>query len=171
MPGSESYICWYTFKPGELLIIQEVTFINLSNAKFKYICKRLSDNIKQEVYEPDLKFAISPANVATVPNNASPDCAPKLKVVDGLSIKNIDVNIYKRIVTVVFKSGHVEQVHCAEGDAFDVRIGVAIALASARFGSKSKFHKFVDKAQKFVGKEPKTEPKKVTKSKSKKSSK
>lgn len=188
--GKNSKQCWFAFSKGTLLFVNKVSSIDFENETlFRYECEEVAKDkdVTQTICEEDLEFVCSTATASIVSNsvmsreayrtltasrcNSMSNPVPQLKVVDGLSIKNIDVNIYKRIVTVVFENGHVEQVHCAEGDAFDVRIGVAIAIASAKFGSKSKFHKFVDKVQKFVGKEPKAEPKKGAKSKSKKKSK
>lgn len=59
------------------------------------------------------------------------------------AISSVTVNETKRIVTVVFKDGDVQIVHCNEEDNFDVEIGIALAIAHRFCGSIGKFHKEV----------------------------
>lgn len=77
------------------------------------------------------------------------------------AIRKVYSNSKEKIVAVVFEDGSREVVKCTKEDNFDVRVGVALALAQRVFGSKTQFHKFVNKMTTEVG--TKEEPKKVTK--------
>ena len=52
------------------------------------------------------------------------------------------------LTVAVFSDGSKLFIRCDEKDEFDKRIAVALALAYDRFGSKRKFHEFVDKVAK-----------------------
>ena len=59
-------------------------------------------------------------------------------------IKSVTVNKKKKKVTVVFGKNDYQIATCVDGDTFDPSIGVALAMAYKAFGSKTKFHKFVN---------------------------
>lgn len=65
--------------------------------------------------------------------------------------KSITVNEKKRIVTVVFADGDVRMSKCSKSDHFDVSVGVALCVAQHLFGSKTNFHKKIEKVAKYVG--------------------
>nr|DAW66829.1 MAG TPA: hypothetical protein [Caudoviricetes sp.] len=65
--------------------------------------------------------------------------------------KSITVNEKKRIVTVVFADGDVRMSKCNKSDQFDVAVGVALCVAQHLFGSKTNFHKKIEKVAKYVG--------------------
>lgn len=73
--------------------------------------------------------------------------------------KSITVNEKKHIVTVVFNDGDVRMSKCSKSDHFDVSVGVALCVAQHLFGSKTNYHKKIEKAAKYVG-EKKSERKK-----------
>ena len=76
-------------------------------------------------------------------------------------IRNILVNEEKRLVTVVFSDdGSHEIIKCAKEDHFDVKVGVALAIAQHIYGSKTSFHKDVDKKTKFLEKKKESKGKK-----------
>ena len=59
-------------------------------------------------------------------------------------IKSATINEDKKKVTLVFDKNDYTISSCTENDEFDPAIGVALALAYKCFGSKTKFHKWVN---------------------------
>ena len=60
------------------------------------------------------------------------------------NIKSTTINEDKKKVTLVFDKNDYSIATCTENDEFDPAVGVALALAYKCFGSKTKFHKWVD---------------------------
>ena len=58
--------------------------------------------------------------------------------------KSVTVNKAKKKITVVYGKGDYQIATCTEHDTFDPAIGMALAMAYKAFGSKTKFHKFVN---------------------------
>lgn len=87
-----------------------------------------------------------------------------------MNIKAISIKEEKKMVTVVFDDGTMQQVVCTENDTFDPMIGAALCMVYQAFGSKSKFKKVFKSKAKFVPvkQKPKKEAKKKTTKKSKK---
>ena len=59
------------------------------------------------------------------------------------SIKSVNFNVKKNIVTIVFKDGTVSHSKCAEEDRFDPIVGFSVALTNAVFGGATPAHKFI----------------------------
>ena len=59
------------------------------------------------------------------------------------SIKSVNFNVTKNIVTIVFKDGTVSHSKCAEEDRFDPIVGFSVALTNAVFGGATPAHKFI----------------------------
>ena len=59
-------------------------------------------------------------------------------------IKSTTINEDKKKVTIVFDKNNYTIATCTENDEFDPAIGVALALAYKCFGSKTKFHNWVN---------------------------
>ena len=59
-------------------------------------------------------------------------------------IKSTTINEDKKKVTLVFDKNDYTIATCTENDEFDPAIGVALAFAYKYFGSKTKFHKWVN---------------------------
>lgn len=82
------------------------------------------------------------------------DCAGALQKAIGKygnGFKSITVNEKKRIVTVVFNDGDVRMSKCSKSDHFDVSVGAALCVAQHLFGSKTNYHKKIEKVAKYVG--------------------
>lgn len=60
-------------------------------------------------------------------------------------IKTIYVDEIKKTVVVKFRDGTIQKSKCAEGDEFDVEVGVAICIAMKQFRSKTEFRNLVAK--------------------------
>ncbi len=75
-------------------------------------------------------------------------------------MRSILINEEKRVVTVVFHNGDVRIVKCAPGDDFDPEIGVCLAIARHKLGSKSQVRKVIGRKAKVISKkgEPESEP-------------
>lgn len=58
-------------------------------------------------------------------------------------ISNLDYNSEKGIVMVAFKDGTKVIKRTVGGDAFDLNVGVALAVVERFFGTKTQFHKKV----------------------------
>lgn len=69
----------------------------------------------------------------------------------GNGFKSITVNEKKRIVTVVFADGDVRMSKCSKSDHFDASVGVALCVMQHLFGSKTNYHKKIEKVAKYVG--------------------
>lgn len=67
-------------------------------------------------------------------------------------MRSILINEEKRIVTVVFHNGDVRIVKCAPGDDFDPEIGVCLAIARHKLGSKTQIRKIVGCKAKVISK-------------------
>lgn len=94
-----------------------------------------------------------------------------------MQIKNIMLNKDKKVTTLVIKedlkdidildyilkgkdlpkTNKAIQVKCADEDAYDPYIGVALALAEAHFGSKRQFRMWVDKRCQIINSKEKKE--------------
>jgi len=81
-----------------------------------------------------------------------------------MNIKAISIKEEKKMVTVVFDDGTMQQVVCTENDTFDPMVGAALCMVYQAFGSKSKFKKVFKSKAKFVPvkQKPKKEVKKKT---------
>jgi len=69
---------------------------------------------------------------------------PQCKWYDVPDIKSVQVNIEKKVVTVIFADDTVVVQKCNEEDDFDVYVGVALAIAKRTFG-KSQLVKKITK--------------------------
>ena len=70
------------------------------------------------------------------------DCLPK-----ALQIRSIaysDVNGKEKVI-VIFQDGTKVIKHLLEGDHFDLNIGVALAFMEKLYGTKSQYHKMIQK--------------------------
>ena len=67
-----------------------------------------------------------------------------------VSIKSILANKQKRVLTVVFGDGTTELVHWSKEDAFDARVGTALAISRHIYGSNNAFRKVVDERLKTI---------------------
>lgn len=72
-------------------------------------------------------------------------------------MRSILINEEKRVVTVVFHNGDVRIVKCAPEDDFDPEIGVCLAIARHKLGSKSQIRKIVGCKAKVISKKEGTE--------------
>ncbi len=66
------------------------------------------------------------------------------------SIKSILVNNKIKRITVVFDDDDVQMIDCNKHDEFDVNVGVALAITHHIFGSKNKYHKYLNKTIKQI---------------------
>lgn len=67
-----------------------------------------------------------------------------------VSIRSILANKQKRVLTVVFGDGTTELVHWSKEDAFDARVGTALAISRHIYGSNNAFRKVVDERLKTI---------------------
>lgn len=59
-------------------------------------------------------------------------------------IKNVEFDSKKKLTTVVLKTGAVGVSKCSEKDAYDTKVGFALAYMAAITGSKNQFQKLVE---------------------------
>lgn len=67
-------------------------------------------------------------------------CCPR----EGIYIIAVNFNEEKKVTTVKLSNGKVGQSKCSESDAYDKKIGFAMALANALLGSKSLVQKAIE---------------------------
>lgn len=96
----------------------------------------------------EFAIALQESSLSPVPNDlysSEKDCTIlQDSAAANAGIKSVTINENKRKVTVVFGENGYTIATCSEEDDFDPAVGVALALAYRRFGSKTKFHKYVD---------------------------
>lgn len=68
------------------------------------------------------------------------------KPVSTRGIESVTLNKAVGKTTVVWNDGSREIASCSKQDNYDPAVGIALAMAYHHFGSKSKFHKFVNEA-------------------------
>lgn len=69
----------------------------------------------------------------------------KSLTLNKLFVKNVYYNKEKGVTVVIFEDGVKITKKLSEGDIFDIRTAVALAIAERMYGSRTKFAKTVDK--------------------------
>lgn len=126
--------------------------------KCKVIVSDKSETTVDSLDRPQICLQIVSTKSLDLPLDKEDKTEPRLcdcrgRYVDediDVSIRSILANKQKRVLTVVFGDGTTELVHWSKEDAFDARVGTALAISRHIYGSNNAFRKVVDERLKTI---------------------